>query len=78
LHRTAPGNDQADGTPNLMRELREGFCRFSREDFIHGHTTAIQPLKHGELAGAETENLSVNFWNGRRLLGRRRLERMCE
>jgi hypothetical protein len=51
-----------------MRELREGFCRFSRQDFIHRHTTAIQPLEHGELAGAETEDLSVNFWNGRRFL----------
>jgi hypothetical protein len=51
-----------------MSELREGFCRFRREHFIYGHTPAIQPLKHSELAGTETKNLSVDFWNGRRFL----------
>ena len=29
LNSSAPGDDQSDGTPNLMRELCEGFCRFS-------------------------------------------------
>src|SRR6185295_15261981 len=60
--------DQSDGTADLVRELCEGFCGFKREDLIHGHTSAIQSLKHCELAGAETEDLSVNFWNGRRFL----------
>jgi hypothetical protein len=68
LNSSAPGDDQADGAPNFVRKLRESFCRFSRKDFIDGHTPAIEPLKHGELAGAETEDLSVNFWNGRRFL----------
>jgi hypothetical protein len=68
LNSAAPGDDQSDGTANLVRKLRESFCRFSRKDFIYRHTPAIEPLKHGELAGAETENLSVNFWNGRRFL----------
>ena len=68
LNSSAPGNNQADGAPNFVRKLRESFCRFSRKDFIDRHTPAIEPLKRGELAGAETENLSVNFWNGRRFL----------
>jgi hypothetical protein len=51
-----------------MRELCESFCRFTGEDFIHWHTSAIQPLKHCELASTETKDLSVNFWNGRRFL----------
>ena len=29
LHSSAPGDDQSDGTPNLLRELCEGFCCFS-------------------------------------------------
>jgi hypothetical protein len=68
LNSSAPGDDQSDGTPNFMRELCESFCRFTGEDFIHWHTSAIQPLKHGELASTETKDLSVNFWNGRRFL----------
>src|SRR3954453_4448185 len=60
--------DQSDGAADLVRELCEGFCGFKREDLVHGYTTAIQSLKHCELAGAETEDLSVNFWNGRRFL----------
>jgi hypothetical protein len=68
LNSSAPGDDQANGAPNFVGKLRESFCRFSRKDFIYGHTPAVEPLKHCELAGAETENLSVNFWNGRRFL----------
>ena len=59
---------QSDGTADLVCELCEGFCGFKREDLIHGHTSSRQSLKHRQLAGAETENLSVNFWNGRRFL----------
>jgi hypothetical protein len=68
LNSSAPGDDQADGAPNFVRKLRESFCRFSRKDFIYGHTPAIEPLEHGELPSAKTKNLSVNFWNGRRFL----------
>jgi hypothetical protein len=68
LNGAAPGDDQSDGTANFVRKLRESFCRFRRKNFIYGHTPAIQPLKHGELAGTETKDLSVNFWNGRRFL----------
>jgi hypothetical protein len=68
LNGSTSGDNQSDGTANFMSELREGFCRFRREHFIYGHTPAIQPLKHSELAGTETKNLSVDFWNGRRFL----------
>jgi hypothetical protein len=68
LHRSTSRNDQSDRTPNIVRKLRECDCGFNREDFIHGHTTAIQPLEHGELSSAKTKNLSVNIWNGRRFL----------
>ena len=30
LHRSTPGDDQADGAPNFMRKLCESFCRFRR------------------------------------------------
>jgi hypothetical protein len=68
LHSSTSINDQPNGTANLVRELCEGFRGFKREDLIHGHTPAIQPLKHGKLAGAETKDLSMNVWNGRRFL----------
>ena len=51
-----------------MCELRQGFCRFKREDLVHRHASTIQPLKHGELAGTKTKNLSMDIWNGRRFL----------
>ena len=51
-----------------MRELCEGFCRFKGEDLIHRHTSSIQSLKHCELAGTETEDLSMNVGNVRRFL----------
>jgi hypothetical protein len=51
-----------------VRELCEGSCRFKREDLIHRHAPTIQPLKHGELAGTETKNLSMDVRNGRRFL----------
>ena len=28
LHGTPPGDNQSDGTANLVRELRKSFCRF--------------------------------------------------
>ena len=68
MHGSTPIQDQSNGTANLVSELREGLCYFKREDLIYGHTPAIQPLKHGKLAGAETKDLSVNVWNGRRFL----------
>ena len=68
LHGPAPGDDQADGAANFKGELGQRFGRFSGDDVIRGHAPPIEPLKHGELAGAETECLSVNFRNGRRVL----------
>jgi hypothetical protein len=35
---------------------------------VHRHAPTIQPLKHGELAGTETKDLSMDVWNGRRFL----------
>jgi hypothetical protein len=68
LYGSTSGDHQTNGTANFMSKLRQSFCRFRRQDLVHGHTPAIQPLKHGQLAGTETKNLSVNIWNGRRSL----------